>query len=247
MKQLFTIIILWLVAEGFTNAAGPTISNTTEAPLAVELNGVISFFGVRHAFFVLHQPGSAPCSFMLAEGETRFGIKLLAVEGTLNHVQIENSGQKQTLRICSTPALSSASGMAGPGETIFARGANGPGGSSGVDGAVDENVMAGNPGWGTLAASSNSSDSEQNSNPDQNSAANPNGPDPATTLKAQSNTDWYQESAGIEVSRKETAQQVLAGEMTPWPLTPLTPAGTPRQLIATDGIFANHMPGFLKQ
>jgi hypothetical protein len=46
----------------------------------------------------------------------------------------------------------------------------------------------------------------------------------------------------IEENRQNTVQDVLSGQMTPWPLTPLTPAGTPANLISNDGLFANHMP-----
>jgi hypothetical protein len=118
---------------------------------------------------------------------------------------------------------------------------------------VDDETLAGNPGWGTLPRIGNNSTSNQNSTSDpnspsgQSSAPNANGVDPVIALKDQSNNGWYQESASIEQNRLETAQSVLAGEMTPWPRTPLTPAGTPANLIAGETFFANHIPGFVQQ
>ena len=162
-------------------------------------------------------------------------------------VRIENGGRKQSLRICTAPTLLSD--------------------SSGRGDLADDEMKAGNPGWGTLpetgngstangnssSSNGNRSSSNQNSNsgsnsaPGQSPAPNSNGVDPAAALKDQSSAEWYQESVSIEQSRLETAQSVLAGEMTPWPRTPLTPAGTPANLIAGETFFSNHIPGFVQQ
>jgi hypothetical protein len=47
----------------------------------------------------------------------------------------------------------------------------------------------------------------------------------------------------IEQSRASTTQEVLAGDMTPWPRTPLTPPGTHANLVGQEVFFSNHMPG----
>jgi hypothetical protein len=69
MKQSFAIGILWLTTTLLISAA--------ETPLVVGLNGIVNFSGFNCAFFVLNQPGSSALrNFMLAQGESRFGIKL---------------------------------------------------------------------------------------------------------------------------------------------------------------------------
>jgi hypothetical protein len=245
MKHLFATAMLWLMSAFFINAA--------EAPLAVELNGIVNFSGFDCAFFVLDQPGSSALrSFMLTQGESRFGIKLLAMDATSGCVQIVNCGQKQSLRICSAPDLtsSSVSGTAGYPAKSFARNANNGSnsiGNSDSDTSVNPATIPGNPGFGTIPKNDNNANSSPSRNSSQNSVVNSAGADPATAFKDESNTQWYQDSVSIEESRQETAQQVLSGEMTPWPRTPLTPPGTPGNLIGAEAFFSNHIPGFHPQ
>ena len=241
MRRSFTFITLWLMTGLWVDAASPVVSGASNPPRAVELIGMAAILGDNRAIFVFNQPmPSSPRSFMLVEGESRFGIRLLAVDAASGCVRIENGGRKQSLRICTAPTLLSD--------------------SSGRGDLADDEMKAGNPGWGTLpetgngsTANGNRSSSNQNSNSGSNSApgqspvSNSNGVDPATAPKDQSNAEWYQESLSIEQSRLETAQSVLAGEMTPWPRTPLTPAGTPANLISGETFFSNHIPGFVQQ
>ena len=70
-----------------------------------------------------------------------------------------------------------------------------------------------------------------------------NGSVPAVAVQDQSSQEWYVESMVIEQSRASTTQEVLAGDMTPWPRTPLTPPGTPANLVGQEVFFSNHMPG----
>ena len=78
----------------------------------------------------------------------------------------------------------------------------------------------------------------------QNSAAGNGQLSAAATGPADhSKETWYQESLAIEQSRLETAKDVLAGSMSPWPRTPLTPDSTPVQLVGKEFYFVNHMPG----
>jgi hypothetical protein len=55
---------------------------------------------------------------------------------------------------------------------------------------------------------------------------------------------WYQESLNIEQARATTAEDVLAGNTTPFPRTPLTPAGTPDQLVGQEVFFSGNIPGY---
>jgi len=225
--------------------------NAAETPLAVELNGIVNFSGCNCAFFVFNQPGSVLQNFMLAQGESRFGIKLLAVDATSGCVQIDNCGQMQSLRICSAPDLipSPVSGIGDSTAKPFVAGGGNSGSSSigNSDSAAspDPATMPGNPGFGTIPRNdNNSNNANPNQNSSQNSVANSAGAAPSIAFKDQSSAQWYQDAAAIEDSRQETVQQVLSGEMTPWPRTPLTPPGTPSQLIGDDTLFANHIPGF---
>jgi hypothetical protein len=249
MKILQAIVIVILMGSLLARAR-----ENLAAPVPVELNGIANFFGVRQAFFILPQAGSD--NFALSPGETKNGIKLIAIDAVANLVQIENAGQRQSLRICRAPDLTASVVGASrwpAGHTLtdlF---------STNNDDVIDPN-QPGNPGFGTLpplagvaAAQAKKSSADANgSNPvadkaasqNEKSPADGNGPNPAEQLKSHANEDWYQDSLSIEQSRQSTIQEVLAGQMTPWPLTPLTPAGTPANLISHDGMYANRRPDF---
>jgi len=214
----------------------------------VELNGIACFFREKFAFFVILQPGQpASSGFTLAEGESQFGLKLLAVDAAAGRVEIEDHGGKKSLRLSSASNLGSspAAGTAGGAETSSERGANGSAGGSDNNGLADQyQIMAGNPGWGTIPPVSNTSKSDGNSAARQN-GGNANGADPVSALKDHASEGWYQESLSIEQSRAATAKEVLAGEMTPWPRTPLTPPGTPANLVGKETFFSSHIPGYV--
>jgi hypothetical protein len=251
MKVLSAIAIIALTGSLLANAGG-----NPAAPLPVELNGIANFFGVQQAFFVLTQAGTD--NFALSPGETKNGIKLIAIDAVANLVQIEYAGQRESLRICRAPDLTASSTV----------GSRWPAGQpltdlllTNNDDVIDPN-QPGNPGFGTIpplagaaaAQAKKSSTDAGGLNPvadnaaaqGGNSPADGNGPNPAEQLKSHANEDWYQDALSIEQSRQSTMQDVLSGQMTPLPLTPLTPAGTPANLISHDGLFANHMPNFYK-
>lgn len=72
----------------------------------IELNGITRLSGENMAFLVLHQaPQTKPVSFILSEGQSQFGIKLLAVDIANHRAKIEQAGQVQDLRLCSAPDL----------------------------------------------------------------------------------------------------------------------------------------------
>jgi hypothetical protein len=238
MKQLFKFMGTWLMAGSFIIMVNTVVSG---APLPLELNGVSSIFGTHIACLIVRNPNlTAPRSFILAEGESKFGIRLIAVNTVSNSVQVENGGQLQSLHLCSTPNLPSTPvpGTAAYEELLF-RSKNNSGGNS--DSGISGDVATMNN-----TALNNPTVKDNDLNAKQDSPALVNGPDPATTLKDQSSAYWYQASADIERKRIQTVQAVLAGQSQPWPLTPLTPAGTPADLIDNDGVFGDHMPGFFQ-
>jgi hypothetical protein len=66
----------------------------------VELNGITRLYGENMAFLVLQPSARAQSvSFALSEGESRFGVKLLAVDVVNGRAEIEQSGQTQLLRL----------------------------------------------------------------------------------------------------------------------------------------------------
>ena len=237
----------------------------------VELNGISCLGGERMAFLVLYQPAlPRPLGFMLAEGESRFGWKLLAVDAASHRVQVEKCGVKKYLRLDSAPDLtvSASSELAAATEVPISVPpflADGKSLVGYLDSAEVTCIQAGNPIWtGAVAGAGKNSGSSQNSSGSQTSAAsvnssgqnsvavggsgNPNNPaaNPAAPASAPNYAGevWYQESISIEQSRAQTAEDVLAGKLTPFPRTPLTPASTPGQLVSEEVYFAGNIPGF---
>jgi hypothetical protein len=257
------LLIIFLAAVGEIMA-----SDKHGRPPSANLNGISCFFGEKCAFFIVIPIGQQhELNFMLAEGESRFGITLLSVDVAANSVQIDNRGTKQTLHICSTPDVSPAAvrwtangpvGLGGgnvnggektgagntgsDGRTDGANGGLNPGGIAGAAGHADGVGGDNNNNIGGNVTGGDGADGGADAAPHQ--SAEKNGSDPATTLKDQAGEYWYRTSVSIEESRKADAQLILSGEEDPLPLTPLTPAGTPAGLIGSDALFANHLPGF---
>ena len=208
------------------------------APDAVVLNGVTAIFGDNRAFFQM--PGPNPSSvqtFSLAEGQSANGIQLLSVNFKLESVTIDNHGHVQNIHICSTPVLLAAAslGNTGPNAKSTSTTSN-----PGTNGEVVSNVAStGLRGGGTAlnpneknptSSSPSSSPIADNDNSTSSSRASGNGSDSNPTDSHQY-VWWYAEAQKIEKTRLETAQRVMAGEWPPEPLTPLTPPGTPAQLM----------------
>jgi len=233
----------------------------------VEVNGIVGLFGQKGACFIQpNQPEKK--GFMLLEGESHFGVKLLAVDLTGGHVQVEDQGQTFWLRIHATGGFSIpanvAAGLVAAG-TGAHESSGGKPGTSAIDVGEQYEIMAGNPGWGTIPAApinaraNNSAspgatgDSSANNEPGSSTSDTGNTASAGSASSDQTQAEWYQESVSIEKSRRETAAQVIAGDETPWPRTPLTPPGTDPRLIGPETFFASHMgnnyiaPGFLNE
>ena len=304
LHSSFFILHLFLACAGFAQS--------------VELNGLASLAGEKWACFSRPNDPNRP-GFILAEGESRDGIKLLSADLAAGRVQIDDHGQKFSLRICSSFALTftAAPPKAGwlnqtrrdPSSVSMSPDAD----AAPLDIGEQFQIMAGNPGWGTIppapartsangtvaapvaanaagtsapqaapaaapnapsqnistpAQTSGFAQSPENPNPpaattpasadgsNPNSPVQISNPQPQATasvsIGANSSTApdvtqafWYQESMNIEQSRIETAAEVLAGNATPWPRTPLTPAGTNPQLVGAETFFGNQIPGFI--
>ena len=112
---------------------------TAVVPDQVVLTGVTSILGDRCAFFKVTYPGSAaPLNFMLAEGQGRYGIRLVSVDVEKNNVSIRSESGTRTIPICATPNLMpptpTASLAGGPGRQKLAQ--------SGADFSAAESTAA---------------------------------------------------------------------------------------------------------
>ena len=197
---------------------------------------------------------------MLKEGESQYGIRLIAVNLVSNLVLVENCGHAQSIRLHSFANQPSAPavGIAEYHELLVQRkiqaeesnpveGANPDPGASEkpkFDSRNGNNFAKNSGSKDPAARTASGNQSSSATSPISGSPAIMNGPDPASSLKDQADSDWYQDAALMEKNRIATAASVLAGKMDPWPLTPLTPSGTPVALIGDDAIYANHLPGF---
>ncbi len=236
------------MAVSLIAVAGPVMAFGPQVERSLELEGICDMLGHKNAVFVLTQPDvwTTPRSFTLAEGESQYGIKLLAVDMTSRHVRIEKDGLKQSLRLRSTVDLLPSMVSGAGGTAKFSAH-----GEDDTNNPFDDR-LAGYPGYGSLPARSSSPNSAKDETHDPASAPGSkpsnsngsNGVDPAIVLQDQSQTEWYQQSLNIEQERKETAQAVLAGEMTPWPRTPLTPPGTASALVDPKAFYSDHIPGY---
>jgi hypothetical protein len=209
----------------------------------LELTGTACLFGDKLALLVLYPaPPAAPVNFTLSEGQAQYGIQLMRVDTANRQVEIEQDGVKKIISMCGSPIL--------PENTL------GPGMTNGAGAALDPQILAaylnddeevkrikaGNPavnfsGGGAQAGS------DQNSGGTGGTATGAG--QPADSTADHSKEMWYQESLTIEQRRIATAQDVLAGDATPWPRTPLTPVNTPAPLIGPETYFPNHIPGYV--
>jgi len=205
------------------------------AAYTVQLNGIVGLFNPKMAMFVLGRGENyPPTSFMLAEGESQFGIRLLAVDVTGQRVQIECYNKKSYLNLCGTPnvtnAVAAPTGVTQtrqpvPGELSVA---------SYLASEAVQRIKEGNPLWVPAAPAGR-----------QNTGSGTDNAGTGTAVPEDFTKElWYQDSLALERARAETVAEVLSGERSPYPLTPLTPPGTPGQLLNQDVIYSDHISGF---
>jgi hypothetical protein len=216
----------------------------------VELNGITCLCGEKMAFFVLHQPAQTDLlNFALAEGESQFGFKLLAVDAIGHRVQIEKCGVKKYLRLGSAPEVNF---LADPQPAVTAdqaglgkpASADGRSVASYLTSEEFQRIQSGHPVWNAaVAVAGKNSTGDQNADAGSTAvtASNPGMPSGQSDHTSEL---WYQESLSIEQSRVMTVDEVIAGKLTPFPRTPLTPSGTPAQLVSQEVYFANYIPGY---
>jgi hypothetical protein len=241
MNLPFNFITGLLTAGLLAQAEMASAQAAETVPSNIILNGTMTILGDKRAFFkAAFADGAPPVDFMLAEGEGKFGLQLLAVDPQLKKVTVREQGFIRTLAICATPkliALQTTNGttinwvIPAANEPAIAASANPGNNTNGV--AVNNGVSGGFAKNPASAAGTDTGDSPNNaSDPD---------PAPQTHLYQW----WVKEAEKIERARVETASRVMAGEWQPYPLTPLTPPGTPAPLISDGSAFMDHGPGIV--
>src|SRR5487761_2481904 len=106
MRRAFLIFASWLLAGPVNLTTAALAQAVAPARPAGGLNGVTTILGDKPACFkVTFADGTPPASFLLAEGQSRYGIQLVAVDVQSNAVTIHNAGLAQVIAICKTPEL----------------------------------------------------------------------------------------------------------------------------------------------
>ena len=198
-----------------------------EAPPEIFFNGIFTLFGDHRVLFKTHSGGPEEKSFMLAEGEARDGIRLLAVDIHAGIAQFDNHGVIQKISICPTPDLgTAASATITAGQKSFSGAASAPA------------VAAGEP--GSFSAANGIDATAQAAEKAGADFSTGRTSQPVSKQDATQNTWWYRGSQQMEAARVATAAAVQRGELPAYPLTPLTPPGTPAVLIGSDQLYFNH-------
>jgi hypothetical protein len=235
---ILTLASGWLV--NLAVLAGPGGSAGTALPGPLEVRGLTTMPGLRCAFF--HVPAAdsnLPPEFMVGEGESRFGIRVIAVDARQARVRIDYAGHLQDLVVLNATNLLPNASVNGPAGNQSAAPLD-P--ATAGENSTAENLAEERQALALVRSQLCAGGRRSGANP--NVPAYSNGVDPAQALQAEANTQWYQEALSMEKSRVADAQAVLAGEQTPWPRTPLTPAGTPAALVGSETLWANKIAGF---
>jgi hypothetical protein len=213
----------------------PAAANAVMPPPDIALNGIMTVFGKKIA--LLKTRSRKGESFMLAEGQDHGEIQLLSVDGKAGEIKVNNHGVIQTIALSKTFAASTAL-FAGAVPAVDAdkNFQSAPAGAFSMDGVENHNVAARPVSQtGFAVANGNSQAGPPGNNPP---------PDGAGTMQNSggSNYEPWQTVAArnMEAARTATADLVARGGMQPYPLTPLTPAGTPANLVGEGQLyFAN--------
>lgn len=253
--RLGCLVALWLVCQGTGSAA----------PSEMEMNGIVTVPGDKRVFIKTQDAAGREINYMLVEGQSRGGIKLLSVDMNNNVAVFDNHGTSQILKICPTPELTAISAtsqiqrmassfsqpLAATDKTLAATDKTPSQASTAANpsNATGERL---NSGYAPVAViGGNSSTASGSAPPDTTTGANPANETAAETPSASASSSpgnntswWYTGSQDIEQARLETADAVRQGVLPPYPLTPLTPPGTPPELIGPGQAYFNH---FTKQ
>jgi hypothetical protein len=239
MQPMLTIILILLALDICPPSILEAAGSSASAPATViMLNGIMGAPGYKRVFLQISFSNSSPENISLVEGQTFQGIKLLAVDFSSACIRIDNCGQIQTIKICDMQNLTTAAENNSSINTNTAdiqSGSEGGGNSAALGSSITPLVQSET---GLTAGTT-----PDNSNTSNTSSGNSNSGN--ATANSHIYYWWLQDAKDIEQTRIATAQSVLAGEMEPQPLTPLTPPLTPAGLIGPDSVYMEHGPGVL--
>lgn len=208
----------------------PARPDAASASPGIVLDGIMSVFDRHFALFKIHGDEK---THLLAEGQSDGDIELLSVNTTAGTVQIKNHGALQTVALAKPPET--------PPQLADGRATRDEGQPSShpptplVNGqATTGNIQPSNlgPGPSTIPVSglSGQSGTPAGDTDSQNSGS-------AAPADPPSEPWWVVGSRNMEAARIATAELVESGQADPYPLTPLTPPGTPAALIGPGQLY----------
>jgi hypothetical protein len=244
-KRIHTTAAIFLALNVCRPSMLHAVENAGTSPATVLLNGITGAPGHNRVFLQISFSNSSPENIFLAEGQTFRDVKLLAVDFPSASIRIENSGKIQTIKICNTPDLLTAPAEKNPGSKLAIQSVSERGGDSAAPGATGVSSGGSLPQTETVEITSRKTDSSNSRAGNAASGGSNSGDSAANPPGSLVYYWWLQDAKDIEQTRLATAQSVLAGDMAPQPLTPLTPPGTPAGLIGPDSVYMEHGPGVL--
>lgn len=228
-----------------------------ETPAVIEVNGLADVFGNKVVIFKLDN-GSE--NILLSEGHQRDGVRLLDLDPATATARFDNRGTIQAIHISNAVLAPAATATVANGgqfsaEAVRAR-LNNEAGSLPADESA-AGMAAGNLGsagyafGGGAAAAPAPNPTTGGSDAAGTQIGTPDVGSPSSTSGLGSKQDeawkksWqYRDAQNVEAARARDAAAIMAGIAEPYPLTPLTPPGTPAQLVSADTLYFPNKDNF---
>jgi hypothetical protein len=239
---------------GLVSPPSPTVQDIRTPPPEITLNGIMTIFGDKRALFKMRTQSGEEKSFILSEGQRDGDIELLSVDIKQNTITVNNRGVIQTVAICKAPVLPmienpvAANGGVNQAANDNSKNSGNPDQMSAPEFQnVNGQPTTFQPGYQAGLAGSKAASSTDKGTTANGAAANGNqnsdGSNPASANFSTPKMDpwWIRGSKMVEQARLDSADAVLHGTADPQPLTPLTPPGTPANLIGPSQLFFEHM------
>jgi|GEM_PF-1816848 len=229
----------------------------------ITFNGVTTIFGDARALFKVREANGAEKFYFLSAGQRDGEVELIAFDVEAKKITVRDGNAIQTLRLYDAPEVSASAVSNGNGSKKkspakhFTRSdsSNGISPDVATSGSDQENSSgestSNHPEAGEAATDSsdpknsaspdevNHSDADNQtslSDADENTSAAQNDDSPVDARTGKIDPLWV--SRQVEAARIRMADAVRSGQLQPFPSTPLTPAGTPADLISTNSIQA---------
>ncbi|HXE41500.1 MAG TPA: hypothetical protein VN516_00645 [Candidatus Baltobacteraceae bacterium] len=222
--------------NSFQLEAPTPVVQILESSPEITLTGISAALDKKYAVFRADKK-----DYLLAEGQRTGQIELLSVDLETSSVKMKVNGIVQIIFLRKAPELPFTSAA-----------------SAGSNKAIGENhFSSGNFHFSNNETQSGDSPSIQsafgvaigraqnNSSGNSNDSRSLNNSSGRGQNAPQVYEYWRRGAEQIEQARIATAPRVMNGTWQPYPLTPLTPANTPLQLVSGDSVFMDHAPGMV--